>query len=61
MLQVRNSFDGVVGFDVEGIPIAVKKGHGFGTRSIVTFCEKNNAFCTFAAEGKEFTLRIVFS
>lgn len=61
MLQVRNSFDGVVGFDEEGIPIAVKKGHGFGTRSIVTFCEKNNAFCTFAAEGKEFTLRIVFS
>lgn len=61
MLQIRNSFDGVVDFSEEGIPLSGKNGHGFGTRSIVTFCEKNDAFYEFLAEDKEFTLRLVFT
>lgn len=61
MLQVRNSFDGVIAFDEEGVPIATRKGHGFGTRSIVTFCEKYHAFYIFEAENQEFTLRIIFN
>lgn len=61
MVQVRNSFDGMIAFDEEGIPLAAKKGHGFGTRSIVTFCNKNNTFYEFLAEEKEFTLRLVFN
>lgn len=61
MLQVRNSFNGIVSFDEDGIPISVRKGHGFGTRSIATFCNKINAYYTFEAQDKEFTLRIVFS
>lgn len=60
MIQIRNSFDGAVMFDADGVPITTRKGHGFGTRSIVTFCEKNNAFYIFEAENKEFTLRIIF-
>lgn len=61
MLQIRNSFDGMIDFDEEGIPLSAKKDHGFGTRSIATFCNKNHAFCEFLAEEKEFTLRLVFS
>lgn len=61
MLQVRNSFDGSISFDGEGIPLSTKNGHGFGTRSIVTFCNKSNAFYEFKAEEKEFTLRLVFN
>lgn len=61
MLQVRNSFDGIIAFDEDGIPLAAKKGHGFGTRSIVTFCDKNNAFYEFGAVENEFTIRLVFN
>lgn len=61
MLQIRNSFDGIVAFNEEGIPLASKKGHGFGTRSIVAFCDKHHAFYEFLAEDKEFILRLIFS
>jgi len=60
MLQVRNSFDGVIAFDEDEVPISPKKGHGFGTRSVVTFCERNNAFYEFKTEDKDFFLKIVF-
>lgn len=60
MIQIRNSFDGVVAFDDEGIPISPRPGHGFGTRSIVTFCQKNGAFFSFSAEDREFFLKILF-
>lgn len=61
MLQIRNSFDGVIAFDEEGIPLSARKDHGFGTRSIATFCNKHDAFCEFKSENKEFTLRFVFN
>lgn len=60
MLQIRNSFEGIIAFDEKGIPITQKKGHGFGTKSIVAFCEKNNAFYEFKTEDKDFFLRIIF-
>lgn len=60
MLQLRNSFNGVIAFDDAGLPLSTRTGHGLGTRSIAAFCEKNNAFCEFLADGQEFTLRIVF-
>lgn len=61
MLQIRNSFNGVIAFDEEGIPFAAQKGHGFGTRSIAAFCDKNNAFYEFLADDSEFTVRLIFS
>lgn len=60
MLQVRNSFDGVISFDRNGVPLSPKMGHGFGTRSIVTFCEMNNAFYEFKTDDKDFFMKIVF-
>lgn len=60
MLQVRNSFDGLIAFDEDGIPLTTRKGHGFGTRSIAAFCKQTNAFYEFGAEENEFTLRLVF-
>ena len=60
MLMVRNSFDGIIAFDEEGIPISQKKEHGFGTRSIVTFCQKNNAFYEFKTEEQDFILKVIF-
>ncbi len=60
MLMVRNSFDGVIAFDENGIPISPKREHGFGTRSIVTFCEKNRAFYEFKTEQQDFILKVIF-
>lgn len=60
ILQVRNSFDGMTAFDEKGIPLSTKKGHGFGTRSIVTFCEKNKAFYEFGTEGETFYMWMMF-
>lgn len=60
MVQVANSFDGVVEFDKNGLPVSHKEGHGFGTRSIAAFCEKYGAFYEFKATGDTFYLRITF-
>lgn len=60
MIQISNSFNGDIGFDSNGIPIAHEKGHGFGTRSIVAFCEKNGALYEFKADNHIFALRLVF-
>lgn len=56
MIMVRNSFDGNISFDQNGIPQNTDEGHGFGTRSIAAFCEKNGGQFHFKAEGKVFTL-----
>lgn len=60
MLQVRNSFDGLVHFDEDGIPLTSQKGHGFGTRSIAAFCKQTNTFYEFSAADHAFTLRLIF-
>lgn len=60
MIQVKNSFSGRVELDENGIPVNRKEGHGFGTRSIVAFCEKHNAFYQFVAKDNEFTLYLNF-
>ena len=60
MLQISNSYDGKVEFDANGIPISQEDGHGFGTRSIVAFCNKNKAFYEFKADSERFRLRISF-
>lgn len=61
MVQVANSFDGVVEFDKNGLPVSHEEGHGFGTRSIAAFCGKYGAFYEFKATGDMFYLRITFS
>ena len=56
MIMVRNSFTGQVEFDENGIPQNREEGHGFGTHSIATFCEKNGGYFRFEAEETVFTL-----
>ena len=60
MVQVKNSFSGKLEFDENGIPQNKSDGHGFGTRSIVAFCEKHGAFYQFMAKGNEFALYLNF-
>lgn len=60
MVMIKNSFDGTIEFDENGIPVNRTDEHGFGTRSIVAFCEKHNAFWRFVVEGNEFALYLNF-
>lgn len=60
MIQISNSYNGDAELDDNGIPISREEGHGFGTRSIVSFCEKSGALYEFKADGSTFALRLVF-
>ena len=60
MIKVSNSFRGEIEFDDAGIPINHNEDHGFGTRSIVAFCDKNNAYYQFLAQDNVFTLYLNF-
>ena len=60
MIKVSNSYEGTVEFDSKDIPQNKEDGHGFGTRSIVAFCDKHGAFYRFLAEEKVFTLYLNF-
>ena len=60
MFQISNSFDGAVEFDKNGLPVSHEEGHGFGTRSIVAFCEKYGAFYEFKVTADTFYLRVTF-
>lgn len=60
MFQILNAYEGTVSFDAEGIPVSTKKDHGFGTRSIATFCNRNRAHYEFKADGTFFALRVSF-
>lgn len=59
MLEISNPCSGTVAFSQDGLPISDKEGHGIGTRSIMAFCKKNDAFYHFAVEEGWFTLKIV--
>lgn len=60
MVQIENTYDGNSEFNENGLPVTHEEGHGFGTRSIAAFCDKNNAFYDFKADKEKFTLRIAF-
>ena len=60
IVQISNSFDGNIEFDKNGIPVSHESGHGFGTRSIVAFCERNDAFYQFKTSGDKFSLYLNF-
>lgn len=56
MIMIRNNFDGKVEFDDQGIPVNREEEHGFGTLSIVAFCNKHNAHYMFKATDQKFAL-----
>ncbi|MBQ3054734.1 MAG: GHKL domain-containing protein [Oscillospiraceae bacterium] len=60
MLEVKNTIGAAVKFDADGVPVTEAAGHGFGTRSIVAFCEKYDAFYEFKTQDDQFVLRILF-
>ncbi len=59
MLEISNPCSDIVAFSEDGIPLSKEQEHGIGTRSIMAFCKKYDAFCSFAVENGWFTLKIV--
>ena len=58
MFEIDNPYKGQITFGRNGLPNSAKTGHGLGTRSIMAFCEKHNAFYDFSAEGCWFRVMI---
>lgn len=44
---------------VDGMPVARRRGHGYGTQSIRYLTERMGGNCQFAIEGDQFVLRVV--
>ena len=44
---------------VDGMPVAHRRGHGYGTQSIRYLTERMGGNCQFAIEGDQFVLRVV--
>lgn len=58
MFEIDNPYKGQITFGRNGLPNSTKTGHGLGTRSIIAFCEKHNAFYDFSTEGGWFKVMI---
>ena len=59
MLEITNPCADTVRFDENGLPMAERAGHGFGSRSIVAFCRKYDAVVEFTQNEGWFTLRLI--
>lgn len=60
MMRIVNTYEGRIEFDDNGIPVSNEDEHGFGTRFIAAFCQKNGGYYEFLADGKKFTLLLNF-
>lgn len=58
MVEIANPYKGQITLGRNGLPTSTRTGHGTGTRSIMAFCEKHNAFYDFSTEGGWFKLVI---
>ena len=59
MFELTNPCRGPVRFSDQGLPLPDREGHGFGTQSIASFCEKYGALCAYEAKDGWFSLRVI--
>lgn len=59
MFELSNPCAENVQFDSHGLPIPARSGHGLGTRSILAFCQKYGATCSYTLQDNWFSLRII--
>ncbi|MBO5035885.1 MAG: GHKL domain-containing protein [Clostridia bacterium] len=61
IMKISNSYQGDIEFNDDGIPVNQDTDHGFGSRFIATFCNKNGGYYQFTADGEVFTLMLNFN
>lgn len=59
MFSISNPYKGKILVDEIGRPISLNDDHGLGTKSIIAFCEKHDAYYEYKTDNNWFTLRIV--
>lgn len=59
IFQVTNPYTGTVSFDENGMPVALREGHGDGCHSIAAFTKKYHSTLDYRAEDGIFTLCIL--
>ncbi|MBR1597713.1 MAG: GHKL domain-containing protein [Lachnospiraceae bacterium] len=59
MFSVSNHYSGSIMLDENGVPTSGEEGHGIGIRSMLAYCERNNAVCDFKISDEWFAVRIV--
>ena len=61
VLQLKNTFDGSLITDSNGMPTSTKDGHGIGTRSIDRFVKRHKCILNYEIKDKIFIINILFS
>ena len=59
MFSVSNHYAGSIEFNDDGVPTSGEEGHGIGIRSMLAYCERNNAACDFKISDEWFSVRII--
>lgn len=58
LISIKNPYEGTVEFE-DGLPVATRKGHGFGMRSIASVVNRHEGHVSFFAEEGAFTLWVM--
>jgi len=58
LIEIKNPYAGSITMQ-NGLPVSNQTNHGYGCKSIRSITERHHGLCTFEADSKEFTLRIV--
>ena len=59
LIEIENTFEKDVELDKEGYPVAKRRGHGFGTRSVDAFIKENQGEILYSIKDKRFSVRII--
>lgn len=61
VLDISNSFDRPIVFNISGCPVSQSKDHGLGSQSIFAFVRKYNSTIDYSAKNGVFNVRIMFT
>ncbi len=61
VLQLKNTFDGNLKIDANGLPTSTEDGHGIGTRSIDRFVKRHKCILNYEIKDKIFIINVLFS
>lgn len=59
LLEVTNTYTGTVEFDSKKMPVSLREGHGYGTRSIESFVQRYNGYLSFDTKDGWFRMRVI--
>lgn len=61
IIEIANTFNGIVKFNDNGYPVTNKIGHGVGTQSILAFVKRNDIMLDYTVNENWFKIRLVIT